>query len=300
MIRVYLAVGHGLKSGGSFDPGTAAGSKTEQSEGDKIVKACADRLRAAGVEVRDEAYSDDPNWPGSAEAANAWSADYAIAVHHDWPGAPRGGFGHWHEGSEGEELADAIYGSVEAAGFPMRPDWHKARSSLGWLRRTNMPAVLWECDRIGRVSDHTAYGHAIADGILAHLGIGAPDTPDAPDSSEERRMFTGLKHGDRSDLVEEMQRYLNQAGADPQLKQDGVYKDKTAAAVTQVVSREGNDTDNGDKITPYKSMVIARAANLAWASTLIEGVVGSLGGVDQAKVRAIVRETLDRTRLTVE
>lgn len=170
-MKVLIAVGHGRTPSGSLDPGTTSGSKTEQSEGDPIVVAAAKRLRDLGIEVR-AIRAGGPNWQGAAQDANAWGADCAVEVHHDWERAPRGGFAHWFPGStEGKRLADAIRDAVAEAGVTgHRRDWHRARN-LGFNRTTSMPALLWECDRIGTVQDHVAYGRAIADGISVWGGI---------------------------------------------------------------------------------------------------------------------------------
>lgn len=179
MTKILVAVGHGRRPDGSMDPGATAGTKTEQTEGQRIVavaNACADRLRqATPVRVR-VVEAGGPNWSGAASIANRWGADYALEVHHDWRGAPRGAFGHWHSSNRaGKAWADAMLARVTALGYESRPAWHRARDGLGWLRSTSMTAVLWECDRIGTVTDPTAYGRALADGTLEHLGMEATD-----------------------------------------------------------------------------------------------------------------------------
>jgi N-acetylmuramoyl-L-alanine amidase len=185
-VKVYLAVGHGRRPNGTYDPGATAGKATEQNQGDPIVQAAAKRLRDLGVTVRAQR-AGDANFVGYTREANEWGADLAVSVHHDWSGAPRGAFGFWYPGSaQGKRLADAIYKAVEAAGFPMRPSWHKSHSRLYFLNNTRMPAVLWECDRVGQVTDHAKYGRALADGIARYLGIAlnpkpAPVLPEGDD-----------------------------------------------------------------------------------------------------------------------
>jgi hypothetical protein len=188
-VKVYIAVGHGRRPNGTYDPGATAGKATEQNQGDPIVQAAAKRLRDLGVTVRAQR-AGDANFVGYTREANEWDADLAVSVHHDWSGAPRGAFGFWYPGStQGKRLADAIYRSVEAAGFPMRPSWHKSHSRLYFLNNTRMPAVLWECDRVGQVTDHVRYGRALADGIARYLGI-ALNPP--PATSVEDNMFTKI------------------------------------------------------------------------------------------------------------
>ena len=175
MSKVFLAVGHGVKPGGTYDPGASGSGLTEQSAGDVIVRAAASYLSARGVTVRHEAYQNDPNYIGTTAAANAWGADFVVEVHHDWSGAPIGAFGHWVS-SAGKALADDIQQRVGDAGFPLRPDWHKRRTDLYILKNTNAPCVLYECGRIGQPglrtrADLERMGRAIARGVLRHLGI---------------------------------------------------------------------------------------------------------------------------------
>lgn len=182
-MKVYLAVGHGLKPNGTFDPGAVSGPVTEQTSGDVIVKEAARLLRAAGVSVVDEAFTDDPNFVGSAAAANKWGADFTVAVHHDWTG----GFeahGFWYPGSaEGEKLCRAIIAQMKKRAIKVRDGSVKGRD-LYILRKTTMPATLIEVGRIGDPSIDTdaerrQMGAIIAEGVAAHIGV-ALDPPAPP------------------------------------------------------------------------------------------------------------------------
>ena len=169
-MKVYLAIGHGRRPDGTNDPGAVDGTgrKTEQNQGAVIVAAAAEALRAVpGIEVRAQSKG-DPNFVGATREANDWGADVVVEVHHDWAGAPRGAFGFWWESSErGKELADLLLAAVDEAGFPLRESWHKPMRFY-ILRHTRMPAVLWECDRIGKVDDLEGYGRALAAGVVAY------------------------------------------------------------------------------------------------------------------------------------
>jgi len=170
--RVYLAVGHGRRPDGTFDPGAVGGDTNEQKAGDIIVAEAARLLRRAGVDVRDEAHKDDPNFVGTTRAANLWGADLLVSIHHDWIGAPAGAFGHWVS-EDGKEAADRIQQAVGRAGFPLRPAWHKRREDLYVLNNTFAPAVLYE---VGRIGDLTAdallrMGAAVADGVADWAGV---------------------------------------------------------------------------------------------------------------------------------
>lgn len=179
MTKVYLGVGHGEKPSGGHDPGASAGKWTEQSAGDIIVSEAARLLRDAGVEVKDEAFKNDPTFIGTTKQANSWGADFVVEIHHDWSGAPPGAFGHWIS-SAGKSLADDIQTAVGDAEFPLRNDWHKKRTDLYILKNTEAPAVLYEVGRIAQKDLNTEaglrrMGQAVATGIARHLGVDLQD-----------------------------------------------------------------------------------------------------------------------------
>lgn len=219
VINIYGAVGHGIKSDWVYDPGAAGSGWDEQRAGDIIVAEAARVLRGMGATVRDEAFKADPNFSGSIVAANAWPADYAVEIHLDWAGAPEGAFGHWYSPA-GKALADDIQAAVGAAGFPLRPDWHKFRSDLSFIKKTNMPAVLYECGRIGQGSLDTpvelmAMGRAIAAGIAKHVGLKAPIAQEEPEMTEAEIRAIVRKEIDvveAPDAVAAAYRKLNDAG----------------------------------------------------------------------------------------
>ena len=196
-MKILLAVGHGLKSDGTQDPGALSADKrwSEQTAGDYIVAEAAKELREWGAEVRDEAFKADPNYPGSVMAANAWPADYAVEVHHDYNLASVGAFGHWYR-DDSKAFADSIQASVGAAGFPLRPSWHKWRGDLTFIKATRMPSVLYECGRIGQSTLDTpeelrAMGRAIARGIALHVGLQLePTEEDDMTPEQDQRLRT--------------------------------------------------------------------------------------------------------------
>lgn len=198
MTRVYLAVGHGRKPDGTYDPGavSADGRWSEQKAGDVIVAEAARVLRAWGLEVRDEANKDDPNFAGTAAAANVWGADCVVSIHHDWKLAPEGAFGHWYA-PKSKPLADAIQAAVGEAGFPLRPDWHKPRTDLSLLKRTQAPVVLYEVGRIGQASidepaELQAMGRAIAAGIARYLGLETEEVDDMTQQEKEMLQYAAM------------------------------------------------------------------------------------------------------------
>ena len=208
MTRVLIAVGHGRRPNGTLDPGASAGGgRTEQSEGQRIGEALVPVLRGAGVTV-EFIPRGGPNWQGAADRANLWGADYAIELHHDWSGAPRGAFGHWHSFQpQAAWLADRMRDRLmRDLRWPIRHGWHRARNELGWVRTCKMPAVLWECDRIGEVVDHRAYGEALARGVLDFLGIEEDDDmPSVQDIwSYRRRNRDGSPRDGEGDMAFEL------------------------------------------------------------------------------------------------
>lgn len=177
MKKVFLVVGHGKKPDGTFDPGAAEGAWNEQKAGDIVVKSAADTLRAWGVEVKDEAYQDDPNFVGSTANANAWGADYVVSVHHDWNQAPKGFFALWYT-EAGHKLGNDIEAAVKASGFALREyPYDGYRGDLYILKNTKAPTTLIECGRIGEYTPDQLekLGVAVATGIANHLGISKED-----------------------------------------------------------------------------------------------------------------------------
>jgi N-acetylmuramoyl-L-alanine amidase len=177
--HVLVAVGHGRRPNGVIDPGACLrASVCEQPEGDPIVSTITNQLRAHNVEVT-VVPAGGPNYVGTTELANQLGVDFILEIHHDWSGAPRGMFGFWFPGSvKGQRMANAIRDELlKALNYPHRANWHRANDTLYILRRTRMPAVLWECDRIGSVADKVKYGRAVANGVLNGLGIGIAPPP---------------------------------------------------------------------------------------------------------------------------
>jgi N-acetylmuramoyl-L-alanine amidase len=183
MTRVYLAVGHGLKPDGTYDPGAAGGGTDEQRAGDVVVKSAADTLRGWNVLVRDEAFQDDPNFAGTDDLVRAWKADLLVAVHHDWIKAGKGFFALWYR-ENGRLLGKVIEANVARAGFALRDyPLEGYRSDLSILKTVgSIPVTLVECGRIGEYTPEQLrqLGVAIAHGIAEYAGV----------KTEEDDMFT--------------------------------------------------------------------------------------------------------------
>lgn len=237
MTKVYLAVGHGHRDNGTFDPGAVGNGWDEQVAGDIVVAVAAKLLRDAGLDVRDEANRDDPNFPGTTRQANAWGADLLVSVHHDWIGAPEGAFGHWVS-SGGKEAADHIQQAVGSAGFPLRPSWHKRRTDLYVLNNTDMPAVLYECGRIGQndldtVGELERMGAAIAAGIAAWAGIEMEQDMAGVETKVDRILEILGERDERPSMWRDLDRTKQAAGRTEQVLAE--LPGKVAAAVADVI-----------------------------------------------------------------
>lgn len=191
--KVLLAVGHGVKPDGTFDPGAVSrdGRWTEQSAGDIVVRVATADL-AKICDVTGEADRRDANWPGSAALANRLDVDVAVEIHHDWNGGIDEPFGHWMS-TKGQALATAIVHTYRDAGFGMRESWHRKRS-LGFLTSTDMPAALIELGRIGQYTPDqlVQLGHLTARGIATYFGLTIP-APKPPKPDPTPRMTTPVE-----------------------------------------------------------------------------------------------------------
>jgi hypothetical protein len=244
-LKVYVAVGHGLTPSGREDPGAIGNGWTEQTAGDRIAAAATDRLRAAGVRVLSEAYRRDPNYVGSAEAANAFDADAIVAIHHDVRTAPEGTFAYHHPGSSaGQALAQAQVDRFTHAGLPTRPAWlgpglgfadgPVAPRNLYILRETRGAASLLEVGPIGHPTldedDELAErGDLVGLAVLDWAGIKPPP----------RRVHRAVAVTARRAPDMEWARMVGHAHGFAYVEQDGagwvqVYPDDRTAAVDDI------------------------------------------------------------------
>lgn len=174
MVKGYLAIGHGTRVSGVLDPGAVVpgNGPREHDLATHVVIAAAKVLRDQGVEFYQETASGpslDPDYVGSANAVNNGRYDWALEVHFDSFHAPRGGFG-LYISPAGKRWAELIHAEYENRGLKTRGNTE--RPGLYFLRRTKCPAILWECDRVGRdvtMQEIARYGEAIAVGTLRWL-----------------------------------------------------------------------------------------------------------------------------------
>lgn len=169
---LYLAVGHGRAPGGTWQPG-AEHPRTGALEVDAaqiMVDAMVEVLREVpGLELHFES-GEHPNMIGSVANANALGVDDCIEVHQDTAAAPPGVFGHWYAGATAaNRLANHLANAVADHGVPIRHDWHRARSGLYWVRKSECRAVLMEVGRVGDFGPKQlrAFGRSMAEAYLA-------------------------------------------------------------------------------------------------------------------------------------
>lgn len=175
MADVYLAVGHGRRPDGTFDPGASSGIHNEQRDAVPVTRAAWEILTHAGLDVFSEhEEKDDPNFWVTTERANNMGVRVLVSFHYDWSGAPPGAF-MIATSDAGRRLGRAIETEVRNAGFEIR-DYPDDRDDLYLLNNSNMPAVIFECGRIGHeaideVSEQERMGWAAGRGILDFLGV---------------------------------------------------------------------------------------------------------------------------------
>lgn len=183
MSSIFLAVGHGVSTDGSWDSGCTDGAYTEADLMFSIAGFAVDMLRSHGVDVlTDHDTGNDRNCTYTIRDANAAGVDAYMSLHCDWNQAPSGTYPIVYPGSDqGAALANAVNASVMlrmglgTRGILARDDMEVAN--------TNMPACIFETGSISQdintLLNAQAYGYAVAYGILDYFGIAynGADTP---------------------------------------------------------------------------------------------------------------------------
>lgn len=169
MPHVYLAVGHGHRPDGTYDPGAVTGSITEHEMNDIVAAGVLYVLKLAGVSVVHEVNDQhDPNFSGSWRNANALNAAVALSIHHDWF---KGETKVWplYTSSEGRRWADLVVREAGYAKIPTRTPTE--RNDLSFLNNTRMPALLVESGRVEPYDRASLVrrGVAIAEGTIEYL-----------------------------------------------------------------------------------------------------------------------------------
>ena len=178
--KVYLGVGHGGK-----DPGAVGNGFEEEDLNLSVATACYNALKRCGVEVKISRTADvEFDLNKRIKAANEFKADLALDIHHNAGGGDGAEVYHTKYFGKGATLAKNILDEMVKIGQNSRGTKVKKNASgndyFGFIRLTNMPAVLVECAFVDNAKDiqivdteaeRVKMGEAIAKGVCATLGI---------------------------------------------------------------------------------------------------------------------------------
>lgn len=167
--KIYLAVGHGVSSDGSWDCGCVDGNYTEAELMLAIGKEAVARLRNMGFTVMSDADTENnKNIAVCVPESNDWGADVYISLHCDYNAAPSGTLPIAYPGSgDGVRLANCLIASAQARlglrtrGVLQRDDWE--------VSDTNAVACIFETGGIrpdiALLTNAAAFGEVVAQGI---------------------------------------------------------------------------------------------------------------------------------------
>ncbi|MEG2898499.1 MAG: peptidoglycan-binding protein [Eubacterium sp.] len=233
MASIFLAVGHGRSTDGSWDCGCTNGDYTEADLMFNIIGKTVAILRAHGVSV----YSDwdtgnDSNITYCVQDANDLDVDIYISGHCDFTGNTVGGLFPVLLTEAGKAIYDHVAAAAEQYS-PLKPRKAGGGNYIIWrddmeVEKTNMPACILEHGSIGCDLDllvNRADDIALADavGILNYFGIsynGNTHTPSPAPEPSNPYGFTSaynssyyLSYGDGPDPnIGQMQRDANFCG----------------------------------------------------------------------------------------
>ena len=174
MHKVFLSAGHG-----GSDPGAVANGLKEKNITLQILLACKDELERHGVKVICSRTKDE-NDPVQQEVieANSSDADIAVSFHINAGGGDGFEAFYYTNSTEGKKLAKLGEKYVKALGQNSRG--LKSGNHLYFVKRTSMPAVLFESYFIDNANDvkigdtlaeQKAFGVAYAKAILEYFGV---------------------------------------------------------------------------------------------------------------------------------
>lgn len=200
--------GHGRSTDGSWDPGTVYKGWTEAGRMLVVTQSCVTHLRNSGLKVLTDAFDNNNiNMVKQVAKANANKVKIFASLHMDWYKAPTGTLPLYYPGStEGKKLAKSLNDAVMAE-IGIKTRGLDARSDLYELRKTNMPAVIFECGSIkadikyfDTSKECEAYGKALAKGFCKYLGVKFKDKSNKKETSQKyqtssyaKKIKAGLK-----------------------------------------------------------------------------------------------------------
>lgn len=176
-IKVGIYVGHGKQTNGVWDPGATWGSEKEAERMLPITQAFVKYAKLNGFEVVTDVPKNNINMVEQVKKSNKEDVDVHIAIHADWYKASSGSFGLYNKGSKnGKKLASCLNTYVKKmTGIRLKGTY--ARTDLYELKKTNMPACVFECGSIkaDRYEWDTAkeadeYGKALCMGLCKYYG----------------------------------------------------------------------------------------------------------------------------------
>lgn len=253
MAKVYIGVGHG-----GSDPGAVANGLKEKDLNLVVATYCTNYLKARGVSVKQSRTNDNEVWlEQRIKDANAFSATIALDIHHNAGGGDGAEVYHTKYFGKGHTLAKNILAEMEKIGQNSRGTKvkinNKGYDSFGFIRQTNMPAVLVECAFVDNKTDvqivdtakeQKAMGESVAKGILKTLGIKDAIVPKKMTYSGKFPTLPVKGYfckGDEGTQVRRLQSFLKWYGY--KLDVDGDYGDKTQKAVKKFQKAEGLTVD---------------------------------------------------------
>ena len=263
MSKIYINPGHGGTDSGAV----GVGGRQEKADNLRYASAVAEKLRAAGHDVKLERDKDVLiNVKDIAKNANHWGADLFIAFHRN----ASDGKGHGVEclvvpnaSQTSRDMAWAIANKLAAVGFKNRGA--KVQSTNVYvLSHTTMPATTIECGFIDNAGDNAVFDskqgeivQGITDAILSIAG-GVAQNPTTPPAQPAytKKSFTldhVVKKGSKEAVVGSIQNNLLAMGYD--LGSTGIdnnFGTKTDAAVRDVQKNGGVKIDGqvGKNTTP--------------------------------------------------
>jgi len=238
--KVYIGVGHG-----GSDPG-AVEYLVEKDVNLKMALACRDYLEANGVDTKISRET-DKSVPLTTriKEANTWGADLALDVHNNGGGGDGAEVYHSIVYGTGKVLSDNILAEIKKIGQNSRGSKTKKGSNgdyFGFIRSTNMPAVITECVFVDNKADASqadtdaeckVFGEAIAKGVLKTLGITVNATV-TPTKAPVKNDIAG------SFLVKVTVDALNiRAGAGTNYSVKGVIRDKGTYTIVETKKVKG-------------------------------------------------------------
>lgn len=259
MSKIYINPGHGGTDSGAV----GVGGRQEKNDALRYASAVAERLRAAGHDVKLERDGDYLiNVKDIAAKANAWGADYFIAFHRNsYDGSAAGAecLIVSSASAKSREMAQAIQNALAAVGFKNRGVKVQDKNTYV-LSHTTMPATTIECGFIDNAGDNALFDskqgeivQGITDAILSIAG-GVAQNPTTPPAQPTytKKSFTldhVVKKGSKEAVVGSIQNNLKAMGYDIGTAGpngngiDNNFGTKTDAAVRDVQKNGGVTVD---------------------------------------------------------